>query len=853
MWTVTIKNLAARKLRLVLTGIAVLLGVAFVAGTLTLTDTVQRTFDDLFGNIYKNTDAVVRTKAAITGGQFGDVHEPVPESLLPLVRSTKGVEAADGNVAVPYAQLVDSKGKAIGNPGSGAPALGFAWSDNKQLNPFRIAQGRPPRADNEIVIDKKSADKGHLKVGQTTQVLSQAPPTTYTIVGIARFGTVDSPAGASVVMFTRAAAQEAAKLQGKFSDISVVAASGVSQTQVQQNLQQTFANQPHIEVITGKKLTKEQQDQIGKALGAFRTILLVFAAVSLLVGTFIIYNTFSIIVAQRSREMALLRAVGASGRQVLSTVLGESFAVGLIASLLGLGLGILLSIGLKALLNAIGFGIPGGSVVVKPSTIIASLVIGIVVTVLSAYLPARSAAKIPPIAAMRDVAFERATHLTRRTIIGVSIGGLGGVFMAYGLFASPSNAISYVGFGALLVFIGVFVLAPVLAKPVALFLGAPLPKIKGMTGELAKENALRSPKRTARTAAALMIGVSLVSFITIFAATAKSSFAAAIDQQIKVDYIVTSGRFGGTGLSPALAQSMAKLPEIGEITPIRFGPAKVNGTTTLLTAADPKAASTMFDFNFTHGTMADLTDHGIAISKKYADDHHLKLGDTLTVLYPTGKSVPLSVDGIYTRTEIANTFLISLNNFAANMSQQFQLDFQIYARLAPGVSADQGRKAIEPLLTPYPTAKLQDQAEFKADQLSNINGVLKLIYVLLLLAILIALIGIANTLALSIHERTHEIGLLRAVGMTRKQVRSSVRWESVIISLFGTGLGIVIAFLFSWSVVSALSSQGFNHFSPAVGQLIVIVILAALAGVVAAIWPARRAAKLDVLRAIATE
>jgi putative ABC transport system permease protein len=855
MWKVTLKNLRARKLRLLLTGIAVTLGVAFMAGTLTLTDTVQRTFDDLFGDIYKNTDAVVRTKSAISSDQFGgDVHEPVSESLLPKVKSAPLVAAAEGNVAVQYAQLVDSKGDAIGNPGSGAPSLGFVWSDNKDLNPFRLEPGgRAPRSDDEIVIDKKSADKGDLKIGDRTRVLSQAPPKVYTIVGIARFGTVDSPAGASVVLFTQREAQRAASLPGKFTDISVVGEPGVSQAQLRQSLRDHLRGEHSIEVITGKQLTKENQDQVKKFLNVFRTELLVFAAVSLLVGIFIIYNTFSIIVAQRTREMALLRAVGASNRQVMLSVLGESIGIGIIASLIGLVAGILLSVGLKALLNVVGFEIPGGSVVVKPATIIVSLVVCVVVTVISALLPARAAARVPPVAAMRDVAIERKTNIARRGVIGLVIGAIGGISMAYGLFGSPSSAISFVGLGALLTFIATFVLAPILARPAAIVIGAPLPSVKGMTGELARENALRNPKRTARTAAALMVGVALVAFITIFAATAKKSFAAAISDEIKVDYIITSGRFGGSGLSPSLGQSVAKLPEVAASTPIRIGPVKVGDSTSIVTAADPKAAASMFDFDFKSGSMGDITDQGIAISKKYADDHNLKVGDSLKVLFPKGQTVPLRVDGIYKRTDIGGTYIISLNNFEKNQSQQFQLDLQIYARLKPGVSVEQGRAAIEPLLKPYPNAKLQDEAQFKADQVSSIDTILNLVYALLFLAILIALIGIANTLALSIHERTREIGLLRAVGMSRPQVRSSIRWESVIISLFGTGLGVAVAFLFSWSVVSALSDQGFNHFSAAPVQIIVIVVLAALAGVVAAIWPARRAAKVDVLRAISSE
>jgi putative ABC transport system permease protein len=855
MWNVTLKYLSARKLRLVLTGIAIMLGVAFVAGTLTLTDTVQRTFDDLFGDVNKGTDAVVRTKATLENSQFGDTHEPVPESLLPQVKAVQGVAFAEGNVAVPYAQLVDAKGDPIGNPGSGAPALGFVWSSNAQLNPFKLQPGgAPPRTDDQIVIDKKSADDGDLKVGERTRVLSQAPSKVYEIVGIAKFGTVDSPAGASVVLFTTAEAQRAAKLPGQFTDISVVADQGLTQQDVQRNLQRAFASDKRIEVITGDELTKENQDNVKKALGFFRTALLVFAGVALLVGIFIIYNTFSILVAQRAREMALLRAVGASNRQVMASIVGESVVTGIVASVIGLGLGILLSAGLKALLNVIGFDIPGGSIVIKPATIIISLVVGTVVTVLSAVLPARRASRIPPVAAMRDVAFESRTDVGRRSIVGGVITLLGGAILSYGLFGATRNEIPYVGFGALLVFLGVFVLAPVLARPVAKALGSPLPRLKGMTGTLARENAVRNPKRSARTAAALMIGVALVGFITIFAASAKQSISAAITDQVKVDYIITTGQnFGGTGISPALAESIRESPVVDAVTPIRFGPVEVNKKASSVVGADPVAAAKMFDFQFTKGSMADLTDNGVAVWKKYAEDHNLKLGDTVKVKYPNGKTIPLRIDGIYKRNQLAGTFLVSLANFERNMSQQFQLDFQIFAKLKPGVSAEEGRKAIEPLLKPYPTAELKDQAQYKDDQVSSINSLLNLVYALLMLAILIALIGIANTLALSIYERTRELGLLRAVGMSRPQVRSSVRWESVIIALFGTLLGLAVAIFFGWAVVAALKDQGFTHFTAAPGQLLFIAVLAALAGVVAAILPARRASKLDVLQAISSE
>ena len=406
MWKVTIKYLAARKLRLLLTGIAVTLGVTFIAGTLVLTDTVQRTFDDLFGSIYEHTDAVVRGTQPFKS-DITDTRHPVPASLLATVQAVPGVSAAEPGVSINYAQLVDTKGKAVGNPGNGPPALGFNWQDNQDLNPFRLTPGsQPPGADNQIVIDKHSADKGKLKVGDQVRVLTQKSSSTFTIVGIAKFGTVDNLAGTSAVMFTTHEAQVIANLDGKYSNISVVADKGISQDQIAARIRQAVSSDKNVEVITGQKLTKETQDNIKRVLGFFRTALLVFAGVALIVGAFIIYNTFSIIVAQRMREMALLRAVGASSRQVTTSVLAESLAVGVIASLIGLGLGIILSSGLKALLNAFGLQIPGGGVVIKPMTFILSLAVGVIVTVVSAVLPARRAARVPPIAAIRDVAIE---------------------------------------------------------------------------------------------------------------------------------------------------------------------------------------------------------------------------------------------------------------------------------------------------------------------------------------------------------------------------------------------------------------------------------------------------------------
>jgi putative ABC transport system permease protein len=845
MWKVTRRGLAAHKLRFVLTALAVILGVSFMSGTIVLTSTIQKTFDDLFADIYRGTDSVVRAHAQLKSDFGGDLRPRVPASLLKTVESTPGVAGAHGSIALNYAQIVDANGKAVGNPGQGPPTLGFAWDSVPKLNPFRLVSGsRAPEADSEIVVDRGSANKAHLHVGDRITVLTAKPPRQYHLVGIARFGTADSLAGASIVLFTPNETQRLANAIGQYDEIAVEAQPGVSQQQLKANLQASVG--ANYEAVTGKEITKENQNAIHKQLGFINQALLIFAVVALVVGAFIIYNTFSIVVAQRLREMALLRAIGATQRQVLVSVLGESVVVGLLASALGVGAGVGLAIGLKAAMNALGFAIPGSSVVVEPVAVIAGLVVGSVVTILSAIIPARAAARIPPIAAMRQVALERPTNVARRIIIGSAITAVGVATLLAGLFGD--QGLLFVGLGALGILIGVFVLSPLFARVVAMTIGGPIARIKGIAGELARENAARNPRRTATTAAAVMIAVSLVGFITIFASSANASIGGAIDKQLKTDYIVTSGQGIGAGLSPRLAQSIEKLPEIQAATPIRFAPVKVAGSLTAIIAADPHASAQLFDFGDVAGHFDSVTTDGLAVSKTKADAKHWKLGDLVPVTFQKTGTVPLQIQYIYKETAIPGNYLTSLATFDKNVADQ--LDLQIFAKLKPGVSADRGRAALEPLLKPYPTAKLKDNAQYKADQKAQVNQVLNLVYVLLFLAVIIAMIGIANTLSLSIFERTREIGLLRAVGASRRQIRTTVRWEAVIIALLGTALGLVIAFFFAWAVVSALHDSGFTTFSASPRSIVTIVVIFSVLAVVMAILPARRAAKLDVLRAI---
>jgi len=848
MWKVTRKGLAAHKLRFALTALAVFLGVAFMSGTLVLTATIQSTFDNLFSNIYRGTDAVVRAKEVLSADFGAGLRPPIPESLLDQVRSAPGVASASPNVQIQYAQILNAQGKTFGKAGTGPPALGFNWDPNPTLNQFELQPGsRPPANGHEVVIDKRSADEGKIHLGQVVTVLTAQGPNTYTVVGIVKFGDADSPAGASAALFTLPEAQRLADEVGKVDAIAVVARPGVSQDQVQANLASMFSTSKDIQVITGKAITKENQAAIDKTLGFLSTALLLFALVALIVGAFIIYNTFSIVVAQRSREMALLRAIGASRKQVLRSVLVESTVVGLLASAIGIVGGIVLSYGLKGLANTIGFDIPGRGVTIHPNAIIVGLVVGTVVTVLSAVVPARQAARVPPVAAIRDVAIERRSRSSVRLAIGslLTVGGIGSLFG--GLFGGAG--IQLVGIGAAALFAGVVVLGPLFARAVSLWIGSPLPALKGMTGTLARENAARNPKRTSVTATALMIGVALVGFITVFAASTKASFGKAIDSQVLGDFVIKGSGFQ-TGFSPKLEASIAKLPEAAAVTPMRIGLFAVGTSRNQLFGVDPNGAQQLFDFGPVAGQFKDLTADGIAVSKFNADKNHWKIGTELPVTFvDTGKS-QLRVEFIF-KDRIFSDYYIS--TAAYDVHYRDPLDAQIFVKLKPGVTPAQGRGAIEPLLVPYHTAQLEDNAQYKTDQLKNLNGLLALVYVLLLFAVLIALVGIANTLALSIYERTREIGLLRAVGMSRRQIRSTVRWESVIIALFGTLLGIVIGLFFGWSVVTALHNQGITTFDPAIPQLVIIVLFAAVSGTVAAILPARRAAKLDVLRAVSTE
>ncbi len=861
MFKIALQSLLARKLRLVTTALAVILGVAFTAGTLVLTDTMSSIFNNLSASVYQGTDAIVRAKAVFNGpNQMGEQRPNIDASLVPALSHVPGVAAAEGS-AFGYTRLIGKDGKPIGNPGSGAPTLGGNWSTVPALNPFHLVAGHAPQAPDEIVIDKQSARLGHLAVGDTTTVIANGPPQQVRIAGIAGFGTADNLAGASVVLFTTPVAQRLVAEPGKFSSIGFVADRGVSQQQLVSNLKRALP--PGTEALTGAAAIKEQQDQFQKALSIFGKFFLIFAIVALVVGAYIILNTFAITVAQRTRENGLLRALGASRRQVLASVLIEALAVGVIAAVLGLAAGVAVAAGLKALLSAFGLSLPGGSLVLNARTVVASLVIGIGVTLIAAISPARKAAKVPPVAAMQEATVGSTGYGSKqRLVVGLCILALGVAALFTGLFGHVSSAFLVVGVGVLLVFLGVSVLGRTIALPLSRAIGAPLPRIKGVTGTLARENTMRNPKRTAASASALMIGVGLIAFISIFASSAKASINATIDRSFAGDFVINSGAgASGGGVAPALAQRLNTLPQVAAATGERTGSMLILGQPVMIAAVDPRTAGQIFNVSPVQGSIGALGADGIAVYYGDATKHHLTLGSPVSVVFRDTGPKTLRVALIYGDNQAApsanpgskTSYFLGTPGYDANFAAP-HFDAQVFVKKAPGATTAAALAAVKTVAAQYaPGTTVQDQAAYKAEQTKPINQILALIYTLLALAIVIALLGIGNTLALSIFERTRELGVMRAVGMTRRQLRGTIRWESVIIALQGTFLGLVVGVFFGWALVRAQQSNGISVFSVPYLTLIIMVLLAGVAGVVAAILPSRRAAKLNVLRAIVTE
>ena len=849
MLRATIKSLLARKLRLALTALAVVLGVGFTAGTYVLTDTALKSFDDLFSNVYAGTDVVVQGTTAFTpsaggsgGGGGGSERKPIPESLLPTVRAVDGVRAADGDVSG-FAQIIDpATGKVIQN--GGAPTIGNSWDPDVTL--ATVAKGAPPSGPDAVAIDLGTAKAHDLSVGQTVRIVAPTGPGSFTISGFVTFGGSDSLLGATLAVFDLPTAQKLFDREGHFDFIYVSSRSGVTPDELAKRISGVLPK--GFQAITGASAAAQQQDQVKQGLGFLRTGLLVFGFVALFVGAFIIFNTFNIVVTQRSRELALFRALGASRRQVLTSVIVESVVVGVVASIGGVLVGIVLAIGLKALLANIGLDLPPTSLVVSTRTIVVSLILGTGITVIAAVSPARRASRLAPVEALRDTVAP-SVSIRRRVIVGslLTLAGVG--FVGLGLFGHVSNAGLVVGLGAALTFNGVAALSPLFARPLASAIGRPF---RGrIAGKLGSENANRNPRRTASTAAALMIGLGLVAFVAVFAASLKASATATLDKVLRADLTLNSSQF--SPFSPQLARDLAKNPDFAVVSPMRQIETKAGTSDTFAVAIDPATIEKVANIQMDAGSVAGLSKpNTVTVSKTAADGNHLKVGDTIDMKFAATGTQEMTVVGIFEPNQLFNDYTISLDTYDANVEQI--VDQAVFVNVAPGVSVDAARTQLEGFLTKnYPSVQVSDQEQFKQQQLKAIDQLFAIVYVLLFLSVIISLFGIVNTLGLSIYERTRELGLLRAVGMSRRQVKRMVRVEAVIIAVLGALLGLAVGILFGWAMVQALKGLGISTLKIPVGQLVAMLIVAALLGVVAAIWPARRAAKLNMLEAISYE
>jgi putative ABC transport system permease protein len=837
----TIKALLARKLRLTLSALAVVLGVAFVVGAFVLTDTLGNTFTDLFSSVNKNIAVDVRG-AEITPGSSnsdGAGRRDVPASAIAAIQRVDGVAEVQGNVVNAQGQVsvLGKDGKALST--NAAPIIAGNWIDSARLNQQKIVSGQAPRGPTEVLLDGRLAGKAGVTVGQDTTVFLPTGQQQVKVVGLVQYQNgKDTLGGESYVYFTTEAAQKLLRVNG-YSDVVVAANDGVSQEQLRDRVSSTLSG--GLEAITGTQLADEQASDLQQGIGFLNTFLLVFASVALFVGAFIIFNTFSILVAQRTRELALMRALGASKGQVTRSVLLEAVVVGGIASAIGLGAGVGVAIGLQALFGAFGAGLPSATPIIELRTVIAAFAVGIIITAAAALMPARRAAKVPPIAAMRDAATADRS-LVRQTVAGVVLAVGGAVAMTLGL---TGSGLAVLGLGTVLAFLGVALLSPLVSRPVIGALGMLFQR--RLPGRLGRQNSLRNPRRTASTAAALMIGLALVAAVGVLGSSLKDSVRKIASDAIGADYIVSPT---AVGMGPDAFQAVQKAPGVGMVTGLRGGQATVDGSDEFPTSLNRSALGTTVDLAMKSGKTSDLGPGTTLISDDVADDKHLSVGSTVPVTWEDGAKDRLRVVGVYQSNQLIGKYLV--DDSAATHFRQ-QLYFAALVKAAPGADVTQLRGALDQAMQPYKNIQVQDESEFVGDATGQIDQLVQFFQLLLALSVGIAILGIVNTLALSVLERTRELGLLRAVGMSRRQVKRMVRVEAVLVSVFGGLLGLTVGVIFGVALQKALVSQGVTELSFPVDQLALYVLLAAVAGVLAAWLPARRAAKLNVLRAVATD
>ena len=859
MIRVALKGLLGRKLRAILTALAIILGVAMMSGTYVLTDTIDKAFSTIFDESYAGTDVVVSGKGADISFQGVDAEvPPMDEGLVDEINDVPDVEIASGSVAdETNTKIIGSDGKAINT--NGAPSLGFGVETGPEVdrfNPLKLVEGEWASGDGEVVIDAGTADRENYEVGDTIQIATLQPKQDFKVTGIAKFGDVDSIGSATFAIFDLPTAQKLLDREGQVDSISVAGTQGTTPEQLIDEIQPVLP--ADAQVRSAQAEAQEDKDEISEFTSFIRYFLLAFAGIALFVGAFVIFNTLSITVAQRTREFATMRTVGASRRQILWSVIVEALAIGIVASVIGLFVGFGLAVGLNELFKALELDLPTANMVYATRTIVVSLLVGTTITLVAGLFPAIRATRVPPIAAVREGFTLPKSRLSPFVpYIAIGVIGLALLLLGYSMFKddldTASRLLSIAG-GVILLFIGVAMISSRLVRPLAAVVGLPARAIGGAAGKLARGNSVRNPGRTASTAAALMIGIALVTFVAVLANGMKASNRGAIEDQVAADYVITA-QDGFTPFVAAAGDAVAGSPDAEVVSNVRADLGNVGDASTYVTGIDPQTILQTYNFDWKEGddsVVQDLADDQAIVDSKFAEDNNIAVGDTIAVLTPSGTTLDQKVVGLYEPPPFYPLLGgVSLTTERFDSAYDRPRNQFTFVNVPDGDSAST-TESLESAVAEFPDAKVQTREDWITQQDEDFNQFLIMLYVLLALSVIVSIFGMVNTLVLSVYERTRELGMLRAVGMTKRQARRMVRHESVITALIGAALGLPLGIFLAALVTRAL--QEFDvRFEVPWGQLVVFAMIAVIVGILAAIMPARRAARLNVLRALQYE
>lgn len=842
MFRTALRNVFAHKARLLMTVLAVMLGVAFVSGTLVFTNTISEAFQKSSAKGFDHVDVAVAPKYREGEGDTVGKSAELTQDLLDKAEQTPGAASAIG-VVTGFTALADKDGKLMGD---GFQSRGGNYWGEKDSR-YPLVSGRAPSGSGQVAIDSATAARAGYKVGDTVRLSVDGPVLTPTISAIFTTDDGNVSAGGSLALFDTATAQQLFGKKGTYDEIDVKAEAGTGQAQLKAALDKALPKDT-TETTTGRQLADDQAESIAESMSGLQQGLLVFAGIALFVGTFIIANTFSMLVAQRTKELALLRAVGASRRQVTRSVLIEAFVVGTVAAVTGLVAGVGIGAGLRSLMGSFDAPVPDGPLVVTPSTVGAALAVGILITMLAAWLPGRRAAKIPPVAAMSSVHAKATTKsLVLRNTIGALFSAAGIAVVLAATTMDGTDGQAPMGLGAVLLIIGVFVLTPLLSRPV-IATAAPALRIFGISGKLARQNSVRNPRRTAATASALMIGLTLITGMTVMAGSLQTSIDKMAASAIKADYVVSMAN--GNFLSPDVEKKLSDTGYVTATSPLRNAPSRIDGETEYLTGVKGSTIGKLTDLKVDDGAF-EVGGARVVVDGDTAERHGWKAGSDFTVSYEDGKKQQLTVAGVYEANEMMRGIMLDLGTLSPHQSDP--TDMQVMVKTSDGASAAT-KDRLEKALGSNPGIQVQDKKDISNRIAQMFTLILNMVYGLLAMAVLVAVLGVINTLAMSVFERSQEIGMLRAIGLDRKGIKRMVRLESLVISLFGGVLGIGLGVFFGWAAGELLGTRlaTYELVLPW-ARMGVFLLLAATVGVLAALWPARRAARLNMLAAIKSE